>query len=96
MCRNWGHGVHRGPGDPTGYGPGRRINWDRIMSHVRHGHVIKCIVVPAVPIHFAIEVGNGDIEVFDVGAHNLPWCTIRVAKAFVPMSQPVFFNGVAR
>ncbi len=96
MSRNRVCWVRGGPGGPTGYGPGRRIDWDHIMSDVRQGYVIEGIVVPAFPIHLAIEVSDRDIEVLDVGAHNLPRSTVRVAEAVAPTGQPVLLDGVAR
>ena len=75
VCHRWGHGV-RGPGVPTGYGPGRCIDWDHIMSDVRHLHVLKRVEVPAVPIHLVIEVCNGDVEVLNIGTHDLAWSAV--------------------
>ena len=95
MCLNWGHWVWS-PGDPTGYGPGRRIDWDRIMSDVRHLHVLECVDVPAVPIHLVIEVCDGDIEVLNIGTHNLAWSAVWIAKAFTSTRQPVLLDGVPR
>ncbi len=85
VCLSWGHWV-RSPGVPTGYGLGRRIDWDRIMSDVGHLRVLECVEVPAVPIHLVIEVYDGNIEVLNVGAHNLTWSSVWIAKAF---SKPV-------
>ncbi len=88
-----GHWVWS-PGVPTGYGPGRRIDWDRIMSDVCHLRVLECVKVPAVPIHLVIKVCDGDIEVLNVGAHNLTWSAVWIAKAFIPTLQPVLLDGV--
>ena len=53
VCLRGGHGGWC-PGVPTGYGPGRRIDWDHIMSDVRHLHILERVEVPAFPIHLVI------------------------------------------
>ncbi len=83
VCHRREHGV-RGPGVPTGYGPGRRINWGHIMSDVRHLHVLERVDVPAVPIHFVIKVGDGDVEVLNEGTHDLAWSAVWIAETFGP------------
>ena len=93
MRLSWGHWV-RSPGVPTGYGPRRCIDWDRIMSDLCHLRVLECIEVPAVPIHLVIEVCDGDIEVLNIGMHNLAWSAVWMSEAFVPTLQPVLLDGV--
>ena len=99
MCLNWGHYV-RSPGDPTGYGPGRRMDWDRTMSDVCHLCDLECVDVPAVSIHLVIEVCDGDIEVLDIvshiGTHNLSWNAVWIAEAFVSTLQPILLYGIPR
>ena len=92
---SWGRWV-RSPGVLTGYGPGRRIGWDRIMTDVHHLHVLECVKVLAVPNHLIIKVCDGDIEVLNIGAHNLAWSAVWISEAFVPTLQPVLLDGVPR
>ncbi len=66
------------------------------MSDVRHLRVLECVNVPAVPIHLVIEVCDGDIEVLDIGTHNLSWSAVWIAEAFVPTLQPILLDGIPR
>lgn len=66
------------------------------MSDVRDlGNWVK-LALPAIPFHLVVECCNRDVQVFDIRAHHLSWRPSGMAEAFVPFSQPVFFDGIPR
>ena len=86
VCLRWGHWV-QSPGVPTGYGPSRHIDRDRIMSDILHLRVVESAEVPAVPIHLFIEVCHGDIQVLNISTHDLAWSAVWIPETFVPTHQ---------
>jgi hypothetical protein len=76
----------------------------RTIASIRVGSFLRSVVVlllvlvliPAVPFHCCIEVGDADAKVGNIRPEDLTWCADRIIQLFLPTVEPLFLDLISK